>query len=301
MTANDYFIFAHHVLQANVSEHQDWLTAAQFSLLLRGSGGGAQWETFGFSKFKDFLVAMEQQSLLRIFENEKQALSVGCVNDSGDSAPAPAPRPIEPKMLGKGTLPPLRKPFWAAFAFNNIEGRRQFDRRLNQVRFGEPDRKSPDEDVVSIEPISDLVQKQWAGEFLERHNLLHDPSVQEALGASEWYTALPRSLAQVRPDLATSWNRFRSQRVIGEVLQWCEQNHIPPHVAFLGDELGRARESDPSVSATFDDRAVRTKREAKQRQLILEALRKAPTDFLLGIPIPAKFLFEVLQDSRNGK
>jgi hypothetical protein len=291
MNIHDYEKFAVEVVNANLGQNGRFLTAARLGLLLRRYQPAINWRDFGYSTLKEFLLVLEGKKLLRLADNEKGALAVWLPQEQFRLEPT---KTQPPKWYA-----PLRKPFWLAFVVEQPPGRRFFNRATGVIQFGLREAPTPTDQWVEIAPISSETQKGWATEFLNSKNLNNDPRTTAALADVEWFRRFPDVLRSIDLLLVRDWNRLRTMRVSEAVQVWCTTHAIDPVVAFQspgeasGFERWMERISRPRAHSTST--ASRT----DIRSHVLSALARMPTESLLEIPIPAKYLLTPHDDSKD--
>jgi hypothetical protein len=282
MNIHDYEKFAVEVVNTNLGQNGRFLTAARLGFLLRRYQPAINWQNFGYSTLKEFLLVLEGKKLLRLADNEKGALAVWLPQEQFRLEPTKAQ---PPKWYA-----PLRKPFWLSFVVEQPPGRRFFNRVTGVIQFGLREAPTPPDQWVEITPISSETQKGWAKEFLNTKNLGNDPRTTAALDDVEWFRKLPDVLRSIDLLLVRDWNRLRTMRVSEAVQVWCTTHTIDTGVAFQA----------PGETSGFDLWTGRISRSRSHsipaasrndvRSLVLSALARMPTESLLEIPIPAKYL-----------
>lgn len=288
MDRTDYLSSARQVIESEASPGQ-LITAAKVGLLLRRSLGGPRWQEFGFRSLKDLLVFMEQRGWVRMGETDSGALAIQI--DAGVQLPLD-----HPKASNKLNVAPsrrLRGEYWIAFAVEEPRGKRFVNRQSGEVRMGLKAAPSPTDDWLEIEPIGE--QKAWAEEFLREHDLLGNTDLMGALGAPDWYRTFPEALRSVSLELVTNWNRQRSAQVAEYVRQWCQEHAMNLEIPFqkpFRQRRDQKRATFPAPENLGDEKSM--------RKVVLDALATVPTDWLLDLPIPPKYIFRVLT-TRSGR
>jgi hypothetical protein len=288
MTPVDYVDIALQLIRTHASANDQGITAAHLGALLHRSVPNCDWRNLGYTTLKQFLMTMEADDLVQLGETTKGALSVSPKNKTFALEPTGTP----PKSR---TFNPLRKPFWVAFVVYEPRGRRFFHRPSGNIRMGAREAPAPRDEWIEIPPIPDETQREWAEEFLKKQSLRNREEFAQILDDPEWVKKLPKELAGIEPGLAKEWNRQRSVRVSEAVQVWSSTNGIDPSIAF---------QSGPRAPKTTDSRLVQAKGVAgtpkSARARVLSALALLPTEYLLEIPIPAKYLLPPDAPAGNG-
>ena len=277
MTPVDYFDLALQLIRTHAASNDQGITAARLGALLRRSVANSDWKTLGYSTLKQFLTAMQEKDLVQLGETTKGALSVSPKN----KAFALEPTAVSPKPR---TFNPLRKPFWVAFIVYEPKGRRFFHRPSGNIRMGVTEVPAPRDEWIEIPPLPEETQREWAEDFLKKQSLRKREEFAHVFDDLEWVKTLPKQLALIEPSLAKEWNRQRSVKVSEAVQVWCSTHGVDPAIAF---------QTGPRQPKTTDSRPVQAKGVIAQksaRERVLSALAQLPTEYLLEIPIPAKFL-----------
>jgi hypothetical protein len=275
---SEYIDLTVQLIRSNAMPPEHTVTAARLGALLRQSEPTSDWRMHGYPAFKDFLQELQKRHLVQLGESAKGALVLRLKEKSFA---------LEASTPAVSTFNPLTKPFWVAFVVEQPRGRRFFHRPSGNIRMGAATAPSPGDEWVEILPVSDQTQHDWAEEFLRNRGLLGREELKQVLNETEWFKMLPGRLAEIEPPLARAWNRERSTRVSEAVKLWCTTHGISPSVAFQSDSKpappkisdSRSIVSKPSFSAT-----------RSPRDRVLAALSQLPTEYLLEIPIPAKYL-----------
>jgi hypothetical protein len=278
MNVNEYVDLALQIIRSNISPQDRSITAAQLGMLLRRAQPEADWKTHGFPSLKALLLTMQERHLIEMGQNPKQALAV---------TPTERPFALEPPAPSR-TFNPLAKPFWVAFVVEQPWGRRFFHRPTDTIRMGLMEAPSPGDEWIEITPISGETQKIWARDFLKKPELQERKELAQALDEPGWFRAFPARLATIDPQLVKEWNRSRSVRVSETVKAWCVKYAINPSVAFQSE---RWRPSLKSQGARHGQSGQAPLMKSA-RTTVLAALARLPTEYLLEIPIPAKYLLQ---------
>jgi hypothetical protein len=244
---------------------------------------GTSWEEYGFRSLKALLQTMEQKGVLRIGETEHGALAVQ-VEDKLQLQLEPAPSAAKNHSM---SFRPLRKQFWLTFAFEEPKGKRYLNKKTVEARLGLSEAPSPPSDWLLVEPISRDVQQTWAREFLRERDLSTNASLTDALNQDDWYRSFSSALREESTELLSAWNRQRSNHVAEHVQHWCEEHGLNPETAFQRPFRKEQLKSTTALHAMSWD-------EDSMRRVVLDALAGAPTDWLLDLPIPSKYVFRVL-------
>ena len=292
MDRTAYIDYVYQVIESQQPSNQ-LITAAKLGLDLRRTAGGARWVDYGFSTLKELLQEMERLGLLRIGETDRGALAVQVENK--EQLPL-GHSPTTDKNPPKSNLR-LRQEIWSAFVIEEPRGKRFLNRSTREVRIGLREAPEPVDDWLRVVPISSDVQRAWAQEFLRDRDLISNLPIVNSLTPNEWYRSFPEALRDHAPKLGFEWNRHRSSLVAAEVRRWCGENNLDSEIAFQR-EIGRERlKRFPTAlghGVIWD--------EELQRLIVLEALASAPSDWLLDLSIPSKYIFRALaQHSGHSK
>jgi hypothetical protein len=288
MNVNEYVDLALQIIRSNISPQDRSITAAHLGVLLRRAQPEADWTMYGFPSLKALLLTMHERRLIEMGENPKEALAVW---------PAESTFALEPPAPSR-TFNPLAKPFWVAFVVDQPWGRRFFHRPTDTIRMGLMEAPSPGDEWIEVTPISGETQKTWARDFLKQPELKERKELAQALDEPEWFRAFPARLATVDPQLVKEWNRLRSVRVSETVKAWCAEYAINPSVAFQSASARPMVKSQGARNGLPGHESTRS-----VRAMVLAALARLPTEYLLEIPIPAKFLLQgdSTPTPRNGR
>jgi hypothetical protein len=279
MNIEEYVDFGFQVLKSNIDPASGFLTAARFGVLLRRANDETTWKSLGLNSLSSFLKILEGRGLVSVGPNEKKALSVWIKTDG-----LPPHPPAQPTKAYN----PLRKSVWSAFVLDGPVGKRFLHRTTGAVRLGVDTSPSPVDEWVEIVPVSQDDQRKWAREYIRSKKLESKP-ITDALEAPGWYVRLTAALAAVDANAARHWNRCRSLKISHTVEEWCAKNSIQNALVFQSD-LKDSQAKFPAAKALSPPMD-----QDRQRALVLAALAELPTESLLEIPIPAKYLFGVLQ------
>lgn len=287
MTPAEYFDLALQLIRTHTVSTDQGITAAHLGSLLRRSDPNSDWKTLGYSTLKQFLTAMQEKDLVQVGETTRGALSVSLKSKTfALEPPATSPKPR--------TFNPLRKPFWVAFVVYQPRGRRFFHRPSGNIRMGASETPAPRDEWIEIPLIRDETQREWAEDFLRKQSLGKREEFAHIFEDPEWVKTLPKQLAAIDPAASKEWNRQRSFKVSEAVQLWCSTHGVDPSIAF---------QSEPRLPRPTDSRPEHVRGAAAQKSVrarVLSALAKLPTDYLLEIPIPAKFLLPVEPHAGNG-
>lgn len=284
MDKSAYIDFVFGVIQP-LSPSGEQVTAAKLGLDLRRLLGSSSWTGYGFNTLKDLLREMERSGLLQIVETDRGALAVQTDNkrqpQSGNSSSVGTDRQTFNVRL--------RQEMWSAFVIGEPGGKRFLNKATGEVRMGLRTPPAPVEDWLQLTPISSDAQREWAEVFLREHDLSSNLHIVNSLTPIDWYRSFPQALRKHSPALASEWNRHRSRLVVDEVQRWCAENDLSPEIAF---ERRIRRERLKRSSATVGHSVVWD--EESMRSIVLEALADTPSDWLLNLSIPSRYIFRAL-------
>ena len=266
------------------------ITAAKVGYLLRRSFGGPKWQECGFATLKQLLQEMERRGLLRIGSTERDALAIQ-LGGSGEFNLTP---PTAEQNDTRNAYRTLRKAFWIAFALERPKGKRFINSKTGEVRLGLGEAPSPTDNWIELEPVSAADQKKWARDFLQEKNIESDKAIDNALATEEWYREFPIVLGNHPGNLPAQWNRLRSKMIATEAKNWCKENGLAIDTAFQPKLRKDSRQK--RIGRTILD-MPRSKDEAWMRKVVLEALDHAPTDVLLELPVPMKYVFRAISNN----
>ena len=267
MEYRDYLELVERTVRLNLKPGSSSITAAALGLHLSRAAPDA--------KPQDF----EKRSLLSVLEDlELHGKIKRTVTDKGALAVEPISTGSE-HDLQRST--PLRKPVWAAFALVSPPGRRFMSRSNGRIVVGGADLPGNAGDWLEIQPVTSLRQKKWAEEFTATLDAERSPMVKAMLDNPSWTPhSFVQGLRQVDENLSRKWNRYRTQLVVEEVTKWLASHGLPHEWAYSSHPTEPA-ESLLGLGSTEG-----------ARRLVLRALELMPTDQLLEIAIPVKFLVE---------
>lgn len=271
MTRDEYLDAVFEIIKTNQVSDRGLKASTLGNLILTSLG--QSWRDFEFPTLKSLLEILSQRSQIRLAADAQNALAVWVAASS-----APIQRRVGP--------PSVRKKVWIAFVSANPRGRRFVSRADGSVRMGLTEPPGPAEQWVEVVPIPEDTQKAWVREFLQESGVQLDGALDTALAQTTWYLDVVAYLQKVAPELASKWQRRRSERVADHVNSWSHSNQLDSEFAF-DSSGGRRRTSEQMGSAT------QTVAEWQARELVLRALAKMSTQELLEIPIPGKYLFPV--------
>lgn len=284
MSVDEYFSFALQVIKSNLNPNHGYLHVARLGVLLRNSNPGVTWQKFGFTTLAAFLEVLSDRRQIDLIKTEKGALAVKLPDVEFQLEPPPS-RPA---------YNPLRKPVWVAFVLEEPGGRRFLHRVSGRVLLSIQQVPSPADEWVEITPVSSEEQRGWAREFLGAKQIRREELV-EAVDATEWYKDFPRELRELDPLLLREWNQIRSAKISEVVTSWCASNAISTALVFQSaPRVPRA----PSLKAREPVEHEEFRPADDIRQIILDALSRLPTEALLEIPIPAKYLLPAIRYGR---
>ena len=284
MDKSAYIDFVYGVIQSQ-SPSREQVTAAKLGLELRRALDGPSWMVHGFSTLKDLLREMEHSGLLQIVKTDSGALAVQIEDrkrlQSGDSSSVGTDRPIFKARL--------RQEIWSAFVIDEPEGKRFLNIATGEVRMGLRESPVPVDDWLQVIPISGDAQRAWAEVFLREHDLSSNLPIVNSLTPNDWYRSFPQALREHSPMLASEWNRRRSRLVVDEVRRWCAENDLSPEIAFERRIRRERLKRSPATggrSVVWDEESMRS--------IVLEALADTPSDWLLNLSIPSRYIFRAL-------
>jgi hypothetical protein len=277
MTIDEYIDYSFQVLKANLDANRRYLTAARFGVLLRRANGDTDWKSLGFPTLASFLRVLESRGLITAGPNEKEALSVWVKEESPKLRAATQSKAYNP----------LRKSVWSAFVIDSPAGKRFLNRQDGAVRIGVATAPSPVDEWAEIVPIPQEEQQKWAREYL-RNNKLESKVTQEALESYSWYSRLAAALNAIDSNAAKQWNRCRSLKISSMVESWCQKHSVQNSLVFQS-ESKRPETQNPVEQNTLSSDQNRF------RAAVLAALAELPTENLLEISIPAKYLLRAFQ------
>lgn len=251
---------------------------------------GHDWATHGFERLSAALAQLQQEKLVEILRSEKGALRVRASSPADADAlcePLPLTAPVVPTTHG-GRFRPLRSPIWFAFAAALPEGqRRLLNRRSGMVWSEKTTPPGSELDWVPVIPVVEEEQRRWAQEFLDRPDIAESKeALAEPLKNPDWFRRFPAELEKRGPLLVRAWSHLRSTRIIDHVKAWAQKNNVAEDVLFATERTaGRWQANTSASSRPISD----------LRQALLSAIGKMPTQDLLGLPIPARLIIEVVR------
>ena len=280
MDSDGYLLEVNRVIRENFrpNDSSGGMVAATVASFVRQTVRDEQTK-FGFLKFKDVLLALQQRGLIKIGENSKGALAIwlpGCSAPAGSVIGASNPVPVSPAFR------PLRSEVWHAFVSDTPAGRRFLHRATGELRVGANAPLSPLDEWVEITPLDKDAEREQSRQFIQEKNLLNDPNVSSASDSARWYVDVPDALARIDDQLARAWRRARSNRVIAWVENWCDLNNVDRRLVFQQQPL-RAASDRSDVEGT------------DLREPLLRAIQRMSTDQLLDLAIPARHLIAAIR------
>ena len=290
MDTSEYLISAYELIKSQ-SSADELIPASRVGLLLRGAHGGPRWEEHGFRALKDLLREMEARGLMRLSETSGGALALQ-LTDRAD----PALAANDPSNSSLGTSDQvLRSEIWRAFVVEEPSGKRFINKESREVLTGLAQPPRPVEDWIELTPIPAETQRAWAKEFLASKSLSSDSALIESLESIDWYRSFPTVLATHSPFLASDWNRHRSSLVARQVRQWCDEHHLKYQFAFRN----RVPRRDSPLSAPLLDLHAQWD-DTRLRAVLVDAFSCAPTECLLDLPIPPRYVLRALMKHSGG-
>jgi hypothetical protein len=292
MTSLDEYVdLALRLIETESSSPGHAVTAAFLGVLLRRARPDITWEAFHLRTLKDLLIEMKRRGLIEFGENNSGALAVWPAQRVLRLDPPPRPK----------TFNPLRKQFWVAFVVDQPKGRRFVHRPTGLIKMGLTESPSPVDEWIEITPVSDTLQRQWLSEFLSTRSLskdangIDDPVFAAVLQSDDWFRELPHALADRDPQLVREWNRLRSSRVSEAVRTWCAKNAMDSSLAFESSDhtysaAAQLKSDAPRPEGVLETADAASSKTESTRSRILAALQQLPTEYLMEIPIPAKYL-----------
>ena len=290
MDKSAYVTSAYEIIKSQ-SSTDELISASRVGLLLRGAHGGPRWEEHGFKALKYLLREMEVRGLLRFGETSHGALAIQ-LDDSKN--PALDPAIVSSSNLGMSNQL-LRSEIWRAFVMEEPKGKRFLKMESGQVLTGLQESPSPIDDWIELIPISGEIQRSWAKQYLSEQKLVSNLAILDSLEPFDWYRTFPAALGEHSPSLVSDWNRRRSNLVAQQVRQWCDEHNLRYEIAFR-DRIHKGHlSSSPSLrgfNAEWDEESFRS--------IVVDALKCAPIDWLLDLPIPSKYIFRALMKQSGG-
>jgi hypothetical protein len=250
---------------------------------------GRDWTAHGFERLSVALANLQAEGAVEISKSEKGALRVavrpGATVDA--TIPVRLPASVAPPATAPGRFRPLRPPVWFAFASAIPPGQqRQVNRRTGVVWSDGQQPPGSELDWVPVVPVPEDEQRRWANEFLTRPDVGDDKAaLEDALQTPDWYRRFPLELEKRDPVLLRAWSHIRSTRIIDHVVAWANKNNVDEQLLFAAPRSVLAR----SV-------AQGGPRDARElRQSLLSAIEKMGTPELLDLPIPVRYVLEVVR------
>jgi hypothetical protein len=253
------------------------MTAARAGLLLKNYLPNAL-ANAGFEKFSDLLRELENNGSIRTGLDSKRVLVIW----------------FPEKSVTEPPFRPLRDDIWRAFIARRPEGGRYLSRETGELRLGLSSPPTLSQHWIQLIPLSEEVQKRWAVDYLAQEGLI-DSEINHAIAMEPWYFHFGVALENAGSNIARGWKRWRSEQVTVHVIDWCIANGVDPKTVFENSQV--AHFSSPKQS-TESHRSVLNAPEKDHRGIILRALAMMPTDDLLKLPIPSRYVFDAI-DSDN--
>lgn len=264
MTREDYLDAVLQLIRSNNQSTAGLKASTLGNLILRSLPD--HWTRHGYSALKDLLQELEHRGQVSIGLDAQKMLAIW----------------VKGEHRGTRTKPiRLRREIWVAFVNQLPRGLRFMNRETGVVLMGQLALPMGDNEWIPIQPLSSDIQKNWAWEMISEFQL---DDFRDTLADPLWYLSFPQQLRQSRRDMLTQWNRIRSTKILEAVQAWCTQHGIP---------IDLITEARPSTSDTDTEKATVLTNSTgdNTRQLLLDALARMPTQELLEIPIPGKYLF----------
>jgi hypothetical protein len=237
---------------------------------------GHSWEAHGFERLSAALAQLQQDKLVETFRSEKGALRVRATPLGAAQSPTTGER-----------FRPLRPPVWFAFAAAmQPEQRRLLNRRSGMVWSDAAAPPGPELDWVTVIPVGEGDQRGWAEQFVQRSDIAEKETLAEAIRETDWFRRFPVELEKRGPLLVRAWSHLRSNRIIDHVRAWARQNNVPEEVLFGAERTSQGRQG--RLKST-------PKGVGELREALLNAIARMGTDDLLDLPIPPRFVIEILR------
>lgn len=253
---------------------------------------GHDWTSHGFERLSAALAQVQAEGSVEISRSEKGALRVAARTEAPITTSIGESRPALAVSTALSVAPvhfrPLRPPVWFAFASAIPSGhQRQINRRTGVVWSDGQRPPGPELDWVPVVPVPEDDQRHWAEEFINRPDTGEDKTtLLEALRTQEWYRRFPAELEKRGPVLIRAWSHLRSKRIIDHVKAWASKNNVDENLLFA---VGRVSPTKGASSAA----PVAATREL--RQALLSSLERMATPELLELPIPMRYVLEVVR------
>ena len=287
MNREDFLKTAADVIRKNFrpDDPSGGMTASKVGVLVRRACSNDLFQ-FGFAKLSEVLSQLVARGAITVGQNSKNALAIWLGTLPQNSTPRAStkgvirsPMEASPRRLGF-----LQKPVWWAFVAKLPVGGRFVNRATGEVRMPCEEAPEPSTAWARVNPLDESRQKELAREFLESANLTEDSTIAATLDNPYWFNAFPTALRQRSAMLVSSWNRYRSEKVIEYVFEWCRTNLVPQELIL---------EANPNASkAVVCDERVKT---PDLRRALIDAIDQMSLDEILEIPIPAKYLISSLR------
>ncbi len=277
MTNRKFLSSVYEALKAHADTHNNsQITAAKVGSLIRQLYAYPMWQMHGFVSLKDMLLEMERLEYLTITTTEKDALAV-------DIRAAPDLAALHQEKSEEVVRPRrMRKQFWAAFAAPKQGVTAYLNKDSLQILFSAFSRPPQGKSWLAIQPVPIERQIELAREYLNSSAFRENYAINAALENSNWYVEFSRALESEQAGLGREWNRKRSSFIASRAVAWCESIGIDPETPFEISSAAYPRSAKVELGSD---------READElRETILRALSQLPTESLLEIPIPAKYL-----------
>ena len=250
---------------------------------------GRDWAAHGFERLSAALAHLQADGAVDVSRSEKGALRVAArpAGSSVGTVPVPASASVPATTPAPGRFRPLRSPVWFAFASAIPQGhQRQINRRTGVVWSDGQQPPGSELDWVPVVPVLEDEQRRWAEEFLLRPDVGDDKSTfNEVLRSAGWYRRFPLELEKRGPVLLRAWSHLRSSRIIDHVVAWASKNNVDEHVLFAAPRSNIGKVAVQGGVSTRPD----------LREALLAAINKMGTSELLELPIPPRYVLEVVR------
>jgi hypothetical protein len=249
---------------------------------------GRDWTAHGFERLSAALAHLQAEGLVEISKSDKEALRVAARPVAANVAfSAHVLGPVRSTVTATARFRPLRSPVWFAFASNIPPGhQRQINRRTGVVWSNGQQPPGSELDWVPVVSVPEDEQRRWAEEFISRPDVGDDKTpLNDALRAPDWYRRFPIELEKRGPVLLRAWSHLRSTRIIDHVVAWASKNNVEEQVLFAAPR-----------STFVKSAAQESPKDAQNlRQALLSAIEKMGTTELLDLPIPVRYVLEVVR------
>ena len=248
---------------------------------------GRDWTAHGFERLSAALAHLQAEGAVDVSRNDKGALKVAARQIGAAVGAAPVPASIPSTPAAPGRFRPLRSPVWFAFASAIPQGhQRRINRRTGMVWSDGQQPPGSELDWVPVVPVPEEEQRRWAEEFLLRPDVAGDKAdFNEVLQSADWYRRFPLELEKRGPVLLRAWSHLRSSRIIDHAVAWATKNNVDERVLFAAPRSIIGRVGAQVGASTRPD----------LREALLAAITKMGTHELLDLPIPPRYVLEVVR------